>query len=94
MTLAPAKEYDDREDLFKRVVTDASGNFKIPDVAPGEYKIFAWESDPENNTQSAEFRKPFEGRSVAVTVGPNDKASIQLSVITAEDMEKERSKLP
>jgi hypothetical protein len=74
--------------------TDAAGNFKIPDVAPGEYKVFAWESDPQDSTQSAEFRKPFESRSVAVTIGPKDKASVQLNVITAEDMEKERSKLP
>ncbi len=94
VTLAPAEEYEGRDDLLKRVGTDAAGNFKIPDIAPGEYKIFAWESDPDGSTQSAEFRKPFETRSVAVTVGPKDKASIQLSVITAEDMEKGRSKLP
>jgi len=94
VTLAQAEEYDGRDDLFKRVSTDAAGNFKIPDVAPGEYRILAWESDPQDSTQSAEFRKPFEGRSVAVTVGPKDKASVQLSVITADDMEKERSKLP
>ena len=94
VTLAPAEDYDGRDDLFKRAVTDLAGNFKIPDVAPGEYRIFAWERDPDNNTQSAEFRKPFEDRSAAVTVGPKDKASVQLSVITTEDMEKERSKLP
>ena len=94
VTLAPAEEYDGRDDLLKRMSTDAAGNFKIPDVAPGEYKVFAWESDPQDSTQSAEFRKPFESRSVAVTIGPKDKASVQLNVITAEDMEKERSKLP
>lgn len=94
VTLAPAEEFDARQDLFKIAVTDSAGNFQIKDVAPGEYKVFAWESDPEGSTRSAEFRKPFESRSVAVTVGPNEKASAQLSVITAEDVEKERGKLP
>ena len=92
--LAPAEEYGSRWDLSKRAVTDPSGNFKIKDVAPGEYKVFAWESDPEGSAQSAEFRKAFENRSGAVTVGPKDKASVQVSVITSDDVAKEMSKLP
>jgi Carboxypeptidase regulatory-like domain len=92
--LAPAEEHGGRSDLLKPSQTDASGNFQIKDVAPGEYKVFAWESDPDGSTQSAEFRKPFESKSAAVTVGPKDKASVQLSVITADDMAKERSNLP
>jgi hypothetical protein len=94
VTLAPAEEYGGRSDLLKRTVTDASGNFQIKDLAPGEYKVFAWENDQEGSSQSAEFRKPFEGRSASVTVGPKDKASVQVTVITAGDVEKEMSKLP
>jgi len=88
------EEHDGRQDLFKRVSTDSGGNFQIKDIAPGEYTVFAWERDPERSPQSAEFRKPFESRGVAVTVGPNDKTSIQLTLITTEEIEKERSKLP
>jgi hypothetical protein len=94
VTLAPAEEFNARLDLLKHAVTDTSGNFQIKDVAPGEYKVFAWESDPDGSTQSAEFRKPFESKGVAVTVGPKEKASVQLNVITAGDVEKERSNLP
>ena len=94
VTLAPAEEYEDRTDLFKRAIADSSGNFQIKDVAPGEYKVFAWESDPYGSTESSEFRKPFESRSVAVTVGPKEKQSVQLNAITTEEVEKERSKLP
>jgi hypothetical protein len=63
-------------------------------VAPGEYRVFAWEEDPENRSQSADFRKPFESHGVAVTVGPKDKASVQVTAITTGDVEKEMSKLP
>jgi hypothetical protein len=94
VTLAPSEEYAGRSDLFKRVFADASGHFQIKDVAPGEYKIFAWESDPDGNAQSVEFRKPFEGKGVAITVGPQEKATAQLTVITAGDVENALSKLP
>jgi hypothetical protein len=94
VTLAPAEEFDARSDLLKRAVTDASGNFQIKDVAPGEYRVFAWESDRDGSTQSAEFRKPFESKGVAVTVGPKEKPSVQVTIITSDDMAKEMSKLP
>jgi Carboxypeptidase regulatory-like domain len=94
VTLAPAEEFDARSDLLKHAVSNASGNFQIKDVAPGEYRVFAWESDRDGSTQSAEFRKPFESKGVAVTVGPKEKPSVQLYVITSDDMAKEMSKLP
>ncbi len=94
ITLAPAEEFEGRWDLLKRAVTDDSGNFRIKDVAPGEYKVFAWEADIDDRTQSPEFRKPFEDRSAPVTVGPNEKAAVQVNVITAVEIEKETSKLP
>jgi hypothetical protein len=64
------------------------------DVAPGVYQVFAWENDAAGGIQSSEFRKAFEDRSVAVTVGPKEKVSVQLNIITADDMEKGMTKLP
>ncbi len=95
ITLAPADEYGSRVDLLQRASSDAFGNFHIKDVAPGDYRVFAWESVPDpTSIQSAEFRKPFESKSVAVTVGAKDKASVQLSLITEDDIAKGRSQLP
>jgi protocatechuate 3,4-dioxygenase beta subunit len=94
VTLAPVDEYSGRFDLLKRARTDASGNFHIKDVAPGEYKVFAWENETDSKSQSAEFRKPFDSKSSAVTVGPKDRASVQVIAITVGDIEKEMSKLP
>lgn len=94
VTLAAAEEYEARSDLFKSATTDAGGNFQFKDVAPGEYKVFAWQLDTDRSTRSTEFRKPFEGKSAAITVGPKDKVAVQLSVITADEMAQERNKLP
>jgi hypothetical protein len=94
LTIAPSDEYDGRSDLLKRATTDATGNFHIKDVAPGDYRVYAWEIDLDQNPQSAEFRKLFDGKSAALTVGPKGEASVQVNVITADEIAKERSKLP
>jgi len=94
ITVAPSDEYDGRSDLLKSATTDALGNFQVKDVAPGDYRVYAWEVDLDQSPRSAEFRKLFDAKSVAVTVGPNAKASVQLKLITAADIVRERSTLP
>lgn len=94
VTVARSDEYAGRADLLKRATTDAAGNFHIKDVAPGDYRVYAWEIDLDQSPRSAEFRNLFDGKSAAVTVGLNSKASVQVNVIMAGDIARERSKLP
>ena len=94
VTVARSDEYAGRPDLLKRATTDAAGNFHIKDVAPGDYRVYAWEIDLDQSPRSAEFRDLFDGKSAAVTVGPNGKTSVQVNVIKADDIVRERSKLP
>src|SRR5207237_5838544 len=37
-------QYRDRPDLFRNVTTDSNGRFLMEGVAPGDYKVFAWET--------------------------------------------------
>jgi len=94
ITVAPSDEYGERSDLLKSATTDTAGNFHVKDVAPGDYRVYAWEIDLDQSPRSAEFRKLFDSRSAAVSVGPNARASVQLNVITAGDIFRERSMLP
>jgi hypothetical protein len=94
ITVAPSDEYNGRSDLLKGATTDAAGNFQVKDVAPGDYRVYAWEIDLDQNPRSAEFRKLFDAKSAAVSVGPNAKASVQLNMITADDISRERGTLP
>jgi hypothetical protein len=43
IVLVPAIEQRFRIDLFKTVAAGANGQFRIEHVAPGDYKLFAWE---------------------------------------------------
>jgi hypothetical protein len=92
VTLAPKQE--SRIDLFKVIPVDPNGNFSLKDVAPGEYTAFAWQDVDVSMAQSADFRKPFESKGVAVSISPSGQVSIQLKLISADDVEAEKSKLP
>ena len=54
---------------MKRATTDAAGNFHVKDVAPGNYRVYAWEVDLDQSSRSAEFRKLFDAKSAAVSIG-------------------------
>jgi len=57
--------------FYKRATTSADGVFALSALAPGQYKIFAWESFPSGAERNAQFLAPFEqfGRSVTVDAG-------------------------
>jgi hypothetical protein len=71
ITVAPSDEYSGRSDLLESATNDAAGNFQAKDVAPGDYRVYAWEIDLDQSPRSAEFRKLFDPKSAAVRVGPN-----------------------
>jgi hypothetical protein len=93
VTAAPA-DGEGRPDLFRQTVSDASGNFKMQELAPGDYKVFAWEDVDQNLPQSFEFRKVFEGYAASVSVAPSAKETAQLKLIPAATIEEGRSRLP
>jgi hypothetical protein len=37
------ERFRDRVELFRSTVSDANGRFTIPNVVPGDYKLYAWE---------------------------------------------------
>jgi protocatechuate 3,4-dioxygenase beta subunit len=94
VTAAPREEYEGRRDLFRQATTDQSGHFHLQDIAPGNYKVFAWEEFDWMTMQMPEVRKIFESKAVSVTVGANGRESIQLKAISAEEVAAEKSRLP
>jgi hypothetical protein len=67
-----------RPDLYKRTRTDAAGVFRLYGVAPGEYKLFAWEQVEEGVWLDADFLRPVEsrGRTVRVTEGRTENVDV------------------
>jgi hypothetical protein len=70
-----------RRDMNKLVTTDASGNFTLHGLPPGEYKIFAWEEVETNAWMDRDYRQPFENRSVSAKVDESTTPAVQLKLI-------------
>jgi hypothetical protein len=69
--------------LFFNATSDASGKFVFRGVAPGDYRLLAWESTPPNAYQNAGFIQKFESRAQTVHVVQRGEVRTELTVIPA-----------
>jgi len=80
-------DHANRPDFNRSAFSDDKGQFKITDLPPGQYKIFAWEDVPYGAPQDPEFRKPFDKQAVTVTVRPNERANLNITAISAAQVD-------
>lgn len=69
--------------LFYQRKAAASGKATFDSVAPGEYRLHAWEVLPAGADENAEFMARYESRGRLVTVRPG--AEVQASVPLSRD---------
>jgi hypothetical protein len=81
VVLVPETNQRSRLDLYRATSTDASGGFHIDHIAPGTYKLFAWERAEDAAWKDSEFIRSYEdlGRPIRLIEGAQE--SIDLSVI-------------
>jgi hypothetical protein len=85
VALVPDAPRRERLMLFKMAMSDTTGHFSITGVAPGEYKLFAWDQIEEGAYQDPEFLKPYENQGEAVTMREGSRETAQLKVISSAD---------
>jgi hypothetical protein len=68
--------------LYKENTTDQYGRYHIKGIAPGNYKLFAWEDVENGAYEDPEFLKGFEalGESVAIREGGHESKQLKLIV--------------
>ena len=64
--------------FYDRTVIDDKGRFKFQGIAPGEYKVFAFEQLADTAEQNPAFLARYETLGHAVTV--NSKSSTEIRV--------------
>jgi protocatechuate 3,4-dioxygenase beta subunit len=81
VVLVPDPRLRQRSDLYKVVSTDNSGRFRITGVAPGDYKLFAWDNVELGAWQDPAFIGAYEnaGRPIHIYEGTSE--NLQLTVI-------------
>jgi hypothetical protein len=72
-----------RDDLFKRTGADLSGHFKMTAIAPGSYRLYAWEQGVDINAvrYDPDYVKPFDGLGQSVQVSEGGRENVSLKVI-------------
>jgi len=73
----------DRVELYKTATADQSGRFTLRSVAPGDYKLFAWDDLESNGYFDPDFLRRSESSGRAVRVNESSKLSVTVQVIPA-----------
>ena len=67
--------------LYKSVVADNNGKFKIQAVAPGSYTVFAWQNVVPGAWQNAEFLQKYWSQGKPVTAQRGGNVELEMEMI-------------
>jgi hypothetical protein len=67
--------------LYYMSRSDSTGAFSIRGIAPGNYKVFAWDVMPPGAYTNAAFLEKYEERAIDVTFAPGAKVTSQVTAI-------------
>ena len=83
VVLMPVAARRRRLDLYKVATTDAAGRFRVPNVPPDDYRVFAWEDVETGAWLDAQFVRLDEGRGTPVRIGEGASVTTEVAVIPA-----------
>jgi Polysaccharide lyase family 4, domain II len=84
VTLVPQEEERrDQEWYYKTATADGSGAFTFKNVAPGEYRIYAWDEIEDGAYMDPDFLKPYQAKSESISVKEADRLTQPVTLISA-----------
>jgi hypothetical protein len=83
LTLIPDPAMPERPWLYKEFPADQNGRFAIPDVSPGDYRLYAWDSIERGEEFDSEFLKPYMSRGTSFTIKDNEEIKFVLTEIVS-----------
>jgi hypothetical protein len=83
VVLAPGREQSDRFDLYRVTKTDVAGRFRLLNLPPGDYRVFAWEDVETGAWLDPRFLSVEELRSQPVRIAEGDRLAVSVGVIPA-----------
>jgi Carboxypeptidase regulatory-like domain len=70
-----------RSDLYKMATPDQYGKFTLASIAPGEYKLFAWDNVETGQWMDPDFLQVHENKGKSITIRENAKESIDVELL-------------
>jgi len=81
VVLMPTFALRRQTNLYQTVQTNADGHYTIESIAPGAYKVFAWEDVPARAWFDAEFMRDFESQGREITIRESAMETLEIPVI-------------
>lgn len=69
---------------FRETVSDRNGRFVLKGIAPGEYKLFAWEDIESGAVQDPVFLKRYENDGEGITIGAGSRETRDVHMLTIQ----------
>jgi hypothetical protein len=84
------------KEYYKYATTDQNGKFAIKGIAPGDYRLFSWESVEGNEWSDADWfdaawLKPFEAKGESIHLGEAETKSVDLTLIETKEIAAQRA---
>jgi hypothetical protein len=92
VTLVPDPPNPEQEQLYHTASADQNGSFQVKNVAPGTYRVYAWEDLDSGAQMDPDFLKPHSGQSERVTIDDNGHAQVNLTRIAAAAVDEAKAK--
>jgi protocatechuate 3,4-dioxygenase beta subunit len=84
VVLVPETSKREHQQLYKFSTTDQYGKFSLAAIAPGQYKLFAWDNAEAGQWMDPEFIKIYENDGKVITVTENAQITADLEVLKNE----------
>ena len=87
VVLVPDTTRRQRQDLYRMATTDQYGKFSLTAIAPGDYKLFAWDNVETGQWMDPEFLQVHESRGKSLTIRERAAEAADLELLKNESAE-------
>jgi len=89
----PEGAYAARQDMERFASSPAGANFTMPNLPPGDYKVFALETDDYSDLRNRDLLKLLEGKASSVTVHAGGHEQVSVTAISTGELAQAKGKL-
>jgi protocatechuate 3,4-dioxygenase beta subunit len=89
VALVPDTAKRQQQALYKNATTDQYGRFSLAGIAPGNYKVFAWDAVEFGEWMDPDFLQAWESKGVAVTLKEGSKENADLTLLKTDGVKSQ-----
>lgn len=92
VTLVPEIAGPEHSSLYRQAIADQTGVFSIPNIAPGKYRLYAWEDLGPGDQFNVDLLKALSSAGVPVSVDENGHEQVTITRLSTATVEQARQR--